>query len=134
MTKLCFQMKFLTTLLRKTFQFGGVTFKFSDKIFIDKIDTWIFPKYPSKTLIIPIKKISVNVLKFFIFKNYKQLCENNCYFGTWLNLKNNCVYLDINTSFVNKNLAIKIAKKISNTEKRNIVAIYNPKKNSTIYL
>lgn len=121
-------------ILQKTLHYGGVTCKFPSKIFIKKLDTWIFPKYPNKTIITPLNKISFSLLYNFIRKNYTQLCEKDCTFGTWINPKNNFLYLDINTSIDNTKMAIQRAKHITYSKKRRIVAIYNPKKNITLYL
>jgi hypothetical protein len=98
------------------------------------MDAWQFPKYPSKTIILPAETDLVEALKSFIFTNEIFLREPDCWLGTWIHPTTRCFYLDITTSCKDLDEARRLALKISAHEGRRIVAIYNSMRKETVYL
>jgi hypothetical protein len=73
-------------------------------------------------------------LKNFILANEPFLREPDCWLGTWVNPQTEQFYLDIVTSCDDFDEARKLALDFSHREGRKIVAIYNAKREQTIYL
>jgi len=118
-------------LINKT---SGVSVDIKTWKIIPRQDNWLFPKYPSKTRILPYGINLKSSIIEYLDNNTEWLLESDCFLGIWLNPKSKEFYFDITTTENNKDIAIQRAKKISVLEGRNIVAIYNPLKKKTIYL
>ena len=73
-------------------------------------------------------------LRKFIIQNETLLNETDCWLGTWINPRTKEFYLDIATGIVDLNKAVRAAKRISLEDGRKIVAIFNSKRNETVYL
>lgn len=124
----------LNTVEKRTKESGGVTFDLRKKVSLEKLDFWYFPKYPSKTKILP---LSVNLheeLEKFVDENKMFLLEPDCFLGTWINPKNKKYYLDITTCVGDLGKAREFCAEISKREKRKIVSIYNPYKNKVVFM
>jgi hypothetical protein len=98
------------------------------------MDVWAFPKYPSKTAILPQDVPLIEALRDFILANELFLREPDCWLGTWIHPQTHEFYLDIATSCAELNLARQMTFEASQREGRRIVAIYNSKHKETIYL
>lgn len=94
----------------------------------------MFPKYPSKTRILPHDKNLKRTIIEYLDTNSKWLLEPDCFLGIWLNPNSHDYYFDITTAESDENLAIQRAKQVSIMDGRNIVAIYNPLKKKTVFL
>ncbi len=117
-----------------TLECGISTSKLDTYQFLAPIDVWGFPKYPSKTAILPPEVDLVVALKNFISTNRLLLSEADCWLGTWINPGTHHFYLDITTSCDDLDAAKRMALEISDREGRKIVALYNSKRNETVYL
>jgi hypothetical protein len=117
-----------------TLKKGGTAFRLDGYQFLPSADVWEFPKYPSRTVILPPDADLVEELKNFIAANETCLREPDCWLGTWINPQTGCFYLDITTSCPDLNEAKRIAIETSNQEGRRIVALYNSKRKETVYL
>lgn len=73
-------------------------------------------------------------LKNFIEVNETYLRESECWLGTWINPHTKHFYLDVTTSCWDLEIARQAAIDISLKEGRKIVAIYNSKREQTVYL
>jgi hypothetical protein len=62
------------------------------------------------------------------------LNEANCWLGTWINPRSGEYYLDVATGIADLTEARRTAKRISVEDGRKIVAIFNSKRNETVYL
>jgi len=102
--------------------------------FLAPVDAWGFPKYPSKTVILPPDASLREELERFIAVNEMYLREPDCWLGTWINPHTKHFYLDITTSCEDLEKARQVAMDISTREGRKIVAIYNSKLERTVYL
>jgi hypothetical protein len=126
--------KYVLEVAIATLEAGITASKLETYEFLAPIDAWGFPKYPSKTAILPPKADLINELKKFISANERFLREPDCWLGTWINPQTQHFYLDITTSCHDLNEAGRTALEISQREGRRIVALYNSKRNETVYL
>ena len=117
-----------------TLEKGGVASKPETREFLPPIDSWSFPKHPKQTAILPPDVDLVEEIKKFIAANEAYLEEADCWLGTWINPHTRHYYLDITTSCDDLDKARAIAQETSLREGRKIVALYNPKRNQTVYL
>ena len=97
-------------------------------------DTWGFPKYPSKTVILPPEADLATELRRFVERNGAYLSESDCFLGTWINPHTGYCYLDITTHCDDLDRARQVARTLSAEQGRNIVALYNAKLEQTVYL
>jgi len=125
---------YLAEVARKTIQEGGSASKPSSCTFLPILDQWCFPKYPARTSILPATIDLVEELRTFISKNEAYLNEEDCWLGTWLNPQTGEYYLDVSTGIENQETAILAATHAGEIEGRNVVALFNPKQNKTIFL
>jgi len=126
--------KILHLLIRKTNKTGGATADMEKKKLLVPKNAWFFPKYSSKTKIIPLNTNLLKELETFVNDNKGLFLEKNTFLGVWLNPNTQHYYLDVTTSVEDLNFAKKTAKEISIREGRKIVTLYNPKLNKTVYL
>lgn len=124
----------VTQIVRHVSMHGGVTVDCRKQRVVELGDVWLYPKYPSKTLIIPSSEDLFETLAAYLHQYQKLLTDEDCYFGVWLNPKSQAYYLDINTTKTSKDDAITDAVARSKHDGRNIVSIYNPRYAKTIYL
>lgn len=125
---------YLETVIARTLQNGGTASKPSSCEFLPVQDLWCFPKYPSKTAIHPPSVNLLDELRNFITKNEVPLNEDDCWLGTWINPQTGEYYLDIATGIEDLETAKEIAIQAGKAEGRQIVAMFNPKKNETVFL
>ena len=125
---------YILKVVRATFEQGGTTSQLEGYELLPLMDAWQFPKYPSRTVILPPQADLVEGLKNFISANELFLRETDCWLGTWIHPQTNCFYLDITTSCKDLHEARRMALEISAREGRRIVAIYNSMRKETIYL
>lgn len=125
---------YIQNVAKATFEHGGTASKLEGYELLSLMDAWQFPKYPSKTVILPPEADLVEALRSFISTNEIFLRETGCWLGTWINPQTRCFYLDITTSCNDLNQAKRIALEISAREGRRIVAIYNSMRKETVFL
>jgi hypothetical protein len=125
---------YIQNVARATFEHGGTASKLQGYELLPLMDAWQFPKYPSKTVILPPETDLVEALKSFISTNETFLREPECWLGTWINPRTLCFYLDITTSCKDLDEARRLALEISAREGRRIVAIYNSRRKEIVYL
>lgn len=125
---------YILRITAKTLSHGGTASNINNEKFLPAMDLWSFPKYPSKTHILPPNADLVMALTKFIYLNKTLLSQADCWLGTWVNPQTREIYLDIATGIPDLKEAIALAKKISIEDGRKIVAIFNAKLNKTIYL
>jgi len=118
----------------ETIKNGGSASKLNEKDFLPPRDVWSFPKYPARTMILPSTVDLAFELCEFITRNEALLNETDCWLGTWINPRTKEYYLDIATGVAELSKARETAKRISVEDGRKIVAIFNAKRNETIYL
>src|SRR5512144_1109147 len=116
---------YVLAVARATLQNGGTASKLNDYQLLPPMNAWQFPKYPSRTRILPSEADLVVELKEFILANETFLREPDCWLGTWIHPETHCFYLDITTSCNELERAKQMALEISEREGRKIVAIYN---------
>ena len=126
--------KYVLEIAIATLENGGVASKLDTYQFLPSRDTWSFPKYPSRTAILPPEVDLVDELKNFIAANEQFLREPDCWLGTWINPRTGHFYLDIATSCDDLDEARRTALEVSAREGRVIVALYNSKRKETVYL
>lgn len=126
--------QYIQEVARATFEQGGTASRLEGSRLLPLLDTWQFPKYPGRTVILPPTTDLVEALKRFISANEMFLREPDCWLGTWINPQTGCFYLDITTSRDDLDEARRLALEISAREGRKIVAIYNSWRRETVYL
>ena len=126
--------RYLLDVAIATVEKGVIAAKLATYQLLPPIDAWGFPKYPSKTTILPPEIDLVAELRTFIEINETYLNEMDCYLGTWVNPHTKHYYLDITTSCADLEEARRIARAISMKEDRKIVALYNSRREQTVYL
>ncbi len=113
---------------------GGSASRLNAETFLPPTDVWSFPKYPSRTEILPPTVDLETELRKFVIQNELFLSEADCWLGTWINPRTGDYYLDIATGIAELSEARRAAIKASLTEGRKIVAIFNSERNETVYL
>lgn len=126
--------RYLEAVAEKTLQHGGTASNPITLEFLPIRDLWCFPKYPSKTAILPPTANLTAELESFIDQNRKSLNEADCWLGTWVNPQTGDYYLDVSTGIKGLEAARETAIRVGNNEGRKIVAIFNPARNETIFL
>ena len=126
--------QYILNIARATLQHGGVTADVSSQTLLAPVDAWYFPKYPAKALILPSTVDLCPALKQFIIANSNHWSEPNTWLGTWINPQTREYYLDITTSRQDLDEARQEAIALGLKDGRNIVAIYNPARQQTVYL
>ena len=117
-----------------TLEKGGSASKLDTYQFLSPVDAWRFPKYPGKTAILPPNVDLIKGLKIFIQDHQSVLLEEDSWLGTWINPSTHQYYLDITTSRKDLDEARKEAIERGKQEGRKIVALYNSKRDQTVYL
>ena len=117
-----------------TLENGGMAFNLNTCQFIPPMDRWEFPKYPSKTRILPAATNLGEELRSFISANEEWLREADCWLGTWIHPQTREFYLDITTGCEDVEVARTMALEVSQRDGRRIVAIYNSKRKQIVYL
>ncbi len=126
--------KYVLEVAIATLERGGVTSKLNTYQLLAPVDAWDFPKYPAKTVILPPNVDLLGELKKFIQANEQCLQEPDCWLGTWINPHTQYYYLDITTTCSDLDEARQKAIAVSYKEGRKIVAMYNSKRDQTVYL
>ncbi len=117
-----------------TLEKGGTASKPETRKFLPPVDAWSFPKHPQRTAILPPEVDLADEIKKYIADNETSLQEMDCWLGTWIHPQTRHFYLDITTSCADLDQARTLAREISAREGRKIVALYNSKRNQTVYL
>ncbi len=117
-----------------TLEKGGSASKLNTYQFLPPVDAWGFPKYPGKTVILPSHVNLFEELKTFIQMYRSVLLEADAWLGTWINPSTRQCYLDITTSHEDLDEARKEAIERGKQEGRKVVALYNSKRDQTVYL
>ncbi len=125
---------YLAEVAARTLQSGGTASKPATYEFLPVRDLWCFPKYPSKTIILPSTADLLKALQEFIEDNKALLNEPDCWLGTWVHPETGEYYLDVSTGIQNVEEAKRTAIQAGIIEGRQIVAMFNPAKNQTIFL
>ena len=126
--------KYLLEVAITTLEKGMSASKLSTYHFLLPTDAWGFPKYPGKTAIVTSESDLLEDLRAFIALNRSFLLEADSWLGTWIHPISHCYYLDVTTSRVELEEARREAISRSQQEGRNIVALYNSKREQTVYL
>ena len=125
---------FIGAIVEQTMKDGGSASKPSRFEFLPARDLWCFPKYPARTVIRPQVVDLASEINDFIAKNASCLDEEDCWLGTWINPRSGEYYLDVATGIHDLEEARQMAMEAGSREGRSIVALFNPKKNRTVYL
>ena len=126
--------EYILRVVSKTIKHGGSASRPGEENFLPLMDVWSFPKYPSRTAILPSSADLAFELREFVIHNEALLNEADCWLGTWINPRSGEYYLDIATGVADLAEARNAAKRISLVDGRTIVAIFNSKKNEIVYL
>jgi len=130
----CYFEKYLLDVAIATLEQGGVTSKVNIYQFLDPIDAWGLPKYPSKTVNLPPDADLVEELRKFIQIYHADLLEPDAWLGTWVDPLTQHYYLDITLICPALEEAKREALERSQQEGRTVVALYNFKRNQLVYL
>jgi hypothetical protein len=130
----CYYEKYLLDIAIITLEQGGVTSKVDTFQFLDAIDAWGLPKYPGRTVILTPEANLVEELRQFIDENEQDLLEPDAWLGTWVDPQTQRYYLDITIIRPILEEAKREALERSKQEGRSVVAVYNFKRNQTVYL
>lgn len=125
---------YLDAVVTKTIQNGGTASSPGTCRFLPAQDVWSFPKYPSRTKILPPTVDLKTELRDFILCNERLLNEEDCWPGTWIHPRTGEYYIDVATGVANLDEARRMALQVSENEGRKIVAMFNAKKNETVFL
>jgi hypothetical protein len=126
--------KYISEVTTRTAEQGGTASKPKTLEFLPAMDVWSFPKYPARTAILPYTVDLAHELRKFIQRNEAVLNEEDCWLGTWINPQSGDYYLDVATGIADLAEARRVAMEVSATEGRKIVALFNAKRNETVFL
>lgn len=116
-----------------TIQDGGVTYSFAKNEFITAADAWFYPQYPAITRIVPVNDLT-QALSDYVDRHAELLEQNNMFLGTWMNPESKNCHLDITTCRATKEEARKEARRINGEDSGQILAIYNPQRDTSVRL
>jgi hypothetical protein len=125
---------YLSEVAARTMRDGGSASKPSTGKFLPARDVWSFPKYPSRTAILPHTVDLVSELRQFILRNEAELNEDDCWLGTWIHPHTREFYLDVATGVTDLEEARNTAMQVSAADGRRIVAMFNAKRGETVFL
>jgi len=117
-----------------TIERGGVTSKIDTGQFFSATEAWGLPKYPDRTVILPHGADLVQEITAFISHNELYLKEPDCWLGTWIHPSTGHCYLDITAIYSCLEDARNEAIVLSQSSQRKIVALYDFKREETVYL
>lgn len=126
--------KYILEIVRRTLNFGGSASKPNMCGFLPSMDVWSFPKYPARTAILPHTVDLAHELREFIQRNETVLDEEDCWLGTWIHPGSGDYYLDVATGIGDLAEARRAAMQVGAAEGRRIVALFNAKRNETVFL
>jgi hypothetical protein len=126
--------KFILEVAIATLERGGVTSNLHTYEFLSPIDAWGVPRDPEKTQIVAPDADILQSLRQFIHANTDALRAPGCWLGTWINPATHCCYLDITEILPTLAEARDLAIQRSSRCSRDIEAIYNFKRQETVYL
>jgi len=126
--------EYIAKVAAQTLERGGSASKPQTQTFLPAVDLWCFPKYPARTAILPSTADLMIELKRFILTNETFWSEPDCWLGTWVNPQTGDYYLDIATGYESLTEAREKASHFGAAEGRQVVALFNPKKDQTIFL
>lgn len=125
---------FILNVANATHQQGGCTSKLDTLQILPASDQWSFPKYPGRTVILPLQVDLIHELKKFISLNENHLMEPDCFLGTWINPQTREYYFDIIMRREDLAEARRMALDLSRKEGRKIVALYNSARGEIVYV
>ena len=131
--KKCFE-QYVLDVCTATIERGGVTSKVDTGQFFSSTEAWGLPKYPDKTVILPPGTDLPQQITAFISVNEVFLREPDCWLGTWINPNTGNCYLDITAIYSCLEDARREAILLSQNAQRKIVALYDFKREETVYL
>lgn len=126
--------EYIARLVSLTLRDGGSASRPDTRLFLPPRDLWSFPKYPSKTVILPPTVDLALELQRFITVNEVSLNEEDCWLGTWINPRSGEYYFDVATGCKKLSEAQEMAREAGVREGRRVVALFNSKRNETVYL
>jgi hypothetical protein len=126
--------KYVLEVCIATIERGGVTSKIDTHQFFSSSEAWGIPKYPDKTVILLPGTDLPHQITTFISLNEVCLREPDCWLGTWINPSTGNCYLDITAIYSCLEDARREAILLSQRAQRKIVALYDFKREETIYL
>jgi hypothetical protein len=126
--------EYLKKVAEATRKNGGTASKPKTRTFLPAMDVWSFPKYPARTAILPPTVNLVDEIRRFILQNETYLNEGDCWLGTWIHPQTREFYLDIATGVADLEKARETAIKVGVEDGRRIVAIFNARRNETVFL
>ncbi len=126
--------KYVLDVCIATIERGGVTSKIDTGQFFSSTEAWGLPKYPDKTVILPPGADLPQQITAFISMNEAYLREPDCWLGTWINPSTGNCYLDITAIYSCLEDARREAIFLSQNAQRKIVALYDFKREETVYL
>ena len=117
-----------------TLERGGTTSRPDTYQFLSSIEAWGLPKYPDRTVILPPDANLPQEVTAFIHNNANFFKEKNCWLGTWIDPQTSCCYLDITCIYTCLDDARREAILLCRRAQRKIVALYDFKRERTVYL
>ena len=126
--------KYILDVSIATLERGGVTSKLDTYQFLDPIDAWGFPKYPSRTRVLDPRANLAQAIARFIQENDAYLREADAWLGTWVNPNTRNCHIDVTTISLGLEEARQEAIKRGQMASRAILALYHFKSNQTIFL
>jgi hypothetical protein len=117
-----------------TLERGGTTSRPDTYQFLSSIEAWGLPKYPDRTVILPPDANLPQEVMAFIHNNAESFREKNCWLGTWIDPQTSHCYLDITGIYTCLDDARREAMLLCRRAQRKIVALYDFKREQTVYL
>jgi hypothetical protein len=117
-----------------TLERGGTTSRPDTYQFLSSLEAWGLPKYPDRTVILPPDANLPEEVIVFIHRNAELFEEQDCWLGTWINPQTNHCYLDITCIYTHLDEAQREATALCHRAQRKIVALYDFKRERTVYL
>ncbi len=117
-----------------TLERGGVTSKIDTYQFLSNVDAWGIPKYPDQTIILTQGADLPHEISKFIYANEALLREPNSWLGTWIDPSTNNCYIDVTTIYLRLEDATSAALALRQKAQRKIAALYDFKREQTLYL
>ena len=132
--KNCYFERYLLDVCIATMERGGVTSNINTYQFFPSTEAWGVPKYPDRTVILYPGTNLPRAIAVFIGANGNLLREPDCWLGTWIDPATGNCYLDITAIHLCLEEALREAIVLNQSAQRKIVALYDFKREQSIYL
>ena len=107
---------------------GGVTVNVRSNKIIERLDEWLFPRWPGETVVTTEKRLHASLAEFLSDEKEK-IFDKETLLGIWLH--DGKYYIDLNAHVARFEDAVKLARTYGDVAGRHVISAYNPARDET---